>query len=112
MLLELARAFSFFLSMLSLYPVLVSAFFVPGKHWQERLSDSLLYVILAGCMCLISGLLFAHPSPANPEGDRLLTTLPIRLLFFALAGMAVLFALAWYLDLYFAPQLRHGCCRP
>jgi hypothetical protein len=112
MLLELARAFTFFLSMLSLYPVLVSAFFVPGKHWQERLLDSLLYVILAGCMCLISGLLFAQPSPANPDGDRLLTTLPMRLFVWTLVGMAVLFSLAWYLDVYFAPQLRHDCCRP
>jgi hypothetical protein len=29
-----------------------------------------------------------------------------------MVGMALLFALSWYLDVYFAPQLRHGCCRP
>jgi hypothetical protein len=111
MLLELSRALTFFLSMLSLYPVLVSAFFVPGKHWQERLLASLLYVVLAGCVCTISGLLFARPSPANPGGDALIKTMPVRLFFFALVGMALLFALTWYLDTYFAPQLRHDCCR-
>ena len=112
MLLELSKAITFFLSMLLLYPVLVSAFFVPGTHWQERLPASLFYVVLAGCVCLISGFLFAQPSPANPEGDALLKTLPVRMFLFALVGMGVLFALSWYLDVYFAPQLRHSCCRP
>jgi len=50
MLLELARPLSFFLSMLSLYPVLVSAFFVPGSRWEERLVGALLRIALAGCM--------------------------------------------------------------
>jgi hypothetical protein len=112
MLLELSRAITFFLSMLSLYPVLVSAFFVPGKRWEERLLLTLLYLVLAGCVCLISGLLFAQPSPAEPQGGPLFKTPPVRMFFFALAGMAVLFALSWYLDENFAPQLRHNCCRP
>jgi hypothetical protein len=112
MLLELGRALSFFLSMLSLYPVLVSAFFVPGKRWEERLLLAFLYVVLAGCTCLISGILFSRPSPANPQGETLMSTLPMRLFLWAMVGMALLFALSWYLDVYFAPQLRHDCCRP
>jgi hypothetical protein len=112
MLLELGRAFSFFLSMLSLYPVLVSAFFVPGKRWEERLLPALLYVVLAGCTCLISGLLFARPSPDSPQGESLLSTLPMRMFLWTMVGMALLFALSWYLDVNFAPQLRHDCCRP
>lgn len=112
MLLELGRALSFFLSMLSLYPVLVSAFFVPGKRWEERLWLAFLYVVLSGCTCLISGLLFARPSPDNPGGEALLSTLPMRIFLWAMVGMALLFALSWYLDVYFASQLRHDCCRP
>jgi hypothetical protein len=112
MLLELAKALIFFLSMISLYPVLMSAFFIPGTHWEERLLASLLYVVLAGCVCLISGLLFAHPSPANPEGDALIKTLPMRMFLWAMVSMAVLFALSWYLEEYFAPLMRHDCCRP
>jgi hypothetical protein len=112
MLLDLARALTFFLSMLSLYPVLVSAFFVPGTRWPERLLGSMLYVLLAGCMCLISGLLFARPSWANPNGERLTKTLPVRMFFCALVGMALLFLLSWYLEENFAPLMRHDCCRP
>jgi hypothetical protein len=112
MLLELGRPLSFFLSMLSLYPVLASAFFAPGQRWEERLLPAFLYVVLAGCTCLISGLLFSRPSPANPQGEPLMSTLPMRMFLWTMVGMALLFALSWYLDVYFAPQLRHDCCRP
>jgi hypothetical protein len=112
MILELARALSFFLSMLSLYPVLVSAFFTPGTHWQERLVLALLYVVLAGCACLISGLLFSRPSPSNPDGELLLSTLPVRMFLWTMVGMVLLFALSRFLEEYYVPMLRHGCCRP
>jgi hypothetical protein len=111
MLLELTRALSFFLSILSLFPVLGSAFFVPGSHWQERLAMSLMYVALAVCLCFASGLLFAWPSPANPHGQSLTSTLPVRMLLCALGGMAVLFAISWYLEEYYVPLLPHPCCR-
>jgi hypothetical protein len=112
MVLELSRALSFFLSMLSLYPVLVSAFFVPGSHWQERLALSLLKIALAACVCFLSGLLFSWPSPVNPDGQSLMTTLPVRMFLWTLAGMAVLFALSWFLEEYYVPLLPHRCCRP
>jgi hypothetical protein len=112
MLLELGRALSFFLSMLSLYPVLVSAFFVPGTHWEERLVLALLYVVLAACACLVSGLLFSRPSPSNPEGESLLSTLPVRLFLWAMAGIVLLFTVSWYLEEFYVPMLHHGCCRP
>jgi hypothetical protein len=113
MFLELTRTLSFFLSILSLYPVLVSAFFVPGSQWQERLEMSLSYIALAACVSFASGLLFCWPSPANPEtGRSLLSTLPVRLFFWAITGMAILFALSWYLEEYYLPLIRHDCCRP
>jgi hypothetical protein len=112
MLLEIGRALSFFLSILSLFPVLRSAFFVPGSHWQERLAMSLVYVALAACVCFASGLLFCWPSPANPNGKSLTSTLPVQMLLWALAGMTVLFAVSWYLEEYYVPLLPHPCCRP
>jgi hypothetical protein len=112
MLLELARTLSFFLSILSLYPVLVSAFFVPGSRWQERLEMALLYIALAACVCFVSGLLFSWPSAENPDGERLMSTLPVRLFLWAMAGMAILFAVSWYLEEYYVPLLRHDCCKP
>jgi len=113
MLLELARALSFFLSVLSLYPVLMSAFFVPGTSWKERLVKALLDVAFAACVCFSSGILFIWPSRTSPQsGQSLLASLPVRLFFLALAGMAILFALSWYMEENFAPLLRHDCCKP
>jgi hypothetical protein len=111
MLLELARPLSFFLSMLSLYPVLVAAFFVPGTRWEERLVGALLRIALAGCMCLMSGLVFSRPSVESPEGERLMSTLPVRIFIWSMVGMAVLFALSWYLEENFVPLMQHDCCR-
>jgi hypothetical protein len=111
MLLELARPLSFFLSMLSLYPVLVAAFFVPGTRWEERLIAAVLHIALSGCMCLMSGLVFSRPSPENPQGERLMSTLPVRIFIWAMVGMALLFALSWYLEENFVPLMQHDCCR-
>jgi cation transport ATPase len=98
--------------MLSLYPVLGSAFFVPGSRWQERLTLALLKVLLAASVSFASGLLFVYPSRANPaEGQSLLATLPVRLFFWAMAGMAILFAVSWFLEEYYVPMPPHGCCR-
>ncbi len=114
MLLELARTASFFLSLLSLYPVLMSAFFIPGTHWQERLAMALLRVVLAACICFASGLFFSWPSSRTRQAaDReatqpLLSTLPVRLFFWATTGMAVLFAVSWYLEEYFVPLALRG----
>ena len=108
MLLELLRPGSFLLSMLSLYPVLVSAFFVQGTRWEERVWMALLRLAVAGCLCFASGLLYRREA----QGERLLATLPVRLFFCGVGGMAVLFCLSWWLDAYYVPMLQHGCCRP
>ncbi len=113
MLLELVKPLSFFLSILSLYPVMLSAFFVPGARWEERLWLALLRVALAACVCFLSGLLYAwRPRSSTQAAEPLLATLPVRLFFWAVGGMALLFALSWWLDAYYMPLLRHGCCRP
>lgn len=113
MLFELGRALSFFLGMLSLYPVLVSGFFEPGSHWQERLVAALLRAALAGCICLASGLLFSCPSHGNAgAGQPLMSTLPMQLYLWAMAGMALLFVVSWYFETYYLPLLHHNCCRP
>lgn len=112
MLLELGRTLSFILSLLSLFPVLVSAFFEPGNRWQDRLAVIALNITLAFCVCFASGLLFSWPARTNPDaGQPLMSTLPVRLFFWAMAGMAVLFAVSWYLEAYYLPLIRHDCCR-
>jgi hypothetical protein len=112
MLLELGRMLSFVLSILSLYPVMMSAFFEPGSRWNERLTVILLNIALAACVCFSSGLLFSWPARTNPDaGQPLMSTLPVRLFFWAMAAMAILFAVSWYLEAYYLPLIRHDCCR-
>jgi hypothetical protein len=112
MLLELLRPLSFFLSMLSLYPVMLSAFFVPGSHWEDRLEMALLRVAFAACVCFASGILYAwHPRFSAEATEPLLSTLPVRLFFWGIGGMTLLFALSWWLDTNYVPLLRHDCCR-
>lgn len=102
---EAGKALSFILSILSLYPVVVCAFFVPGTRWEERLGMALVKVAMAGCICFASGLLFTRPPRAGRSGEPLMRTLPVQMFLWTLAAVAVLFALSWYLDAYYVPLL-------
>src|ERR1700761_3862258 len=102
MLLEMGKAVSLLMSILSLCAVLASAFLTPGARWEERLIASLLRIALAGCVCFASGLLFRT---AEPEDASVTQTLPVRLFFWALAGMTVLFVVSWYLEEYYVPLI-------
>ena len=102
MLLDLGRAVSFALSILSLDTLLDSAFFVLATTWEERLILSIARIGLAACMCFASGLLFRHST--SPEVP-LMRTLPVQLFFWTLFGVVLLFAVSWYLDVYYVPLL-------
>jgi hypothetical protein len=105
-LLELSRAIAFILSILSLYPVMLSAFFVPGTRWEDRLFLSMYRVAVAACVCFASGLLFAYRPRASVKAvATILTTLPVRLFLWAMGAMAVLFTVSWYLEEYYVPLL-------
>lgn len=112
MLLDLLRPLSFLAGILSLFPVLLSAFFVPGTHWEERLEMALLRVGFSAGICLLSGALYARQSDSS-SGRRqsVLSTLPVRVFLWALAGLSILFALTWYLDTYYMPIASRNCCR-
>ncbi len=105
MLFDIAKALSFFLSILSLYPVVVSAFFIPGSRWEDRMVLALARVGLAGCICLLSGILFARPWQPNHSAEQLLATLPVRMFLWTILGVAILFTLSWYFDVEFVPLL-------
>jgi hypothetical protein len=94
MLLEISQVLSFLLSILSLYWVTISAFFVPGSRWQDRLTLALLR------LALFSGLLFSWPARPRRRHQALVSTLPVQLFFWALAGIAVLFVSSWYIASY------------
>ena len=106
MILEIGKALSFFMSILSLCALLASAFFVPGAGWEERLSGSLLRIAVAGCVCFASGLIFQWAGRSVEHIDAsVMRTLPVRLFFWALLGMTLLFLLSWYLEEYYVPLL-------
>ena len=102
MLLEIGKAASLLMSILSLCALLESAFLVPGARWEERLAGSLLRVGLAACVCFASGLLFRSAECQPPPVMR---TLPVKLFLWALAGMTVLFVVSWYLEEYYVPLI-------
>ena len=99
MLLDLGKVVSFAMSILSLCALLDTAFFMPATRWEDRLVASLARIGFAGCVSLISGLLFHLSQPQMP----LYHTLPVRLFLWAIFGFSLLFALGWYLDAYYMP---------
>ncbi|HEV2325928.1 MAG TPA: hypothetical protein VGS10_18470 [Terracidiphilus sp.] len=104
--LELAKVLSFFLTLLALLEALNSAFFIPGASWQDRLAASLLRIGVAGCISFASGILFTMSARAQRfPVPTLLSTFPVRLFLWTLLGMAILFALSWYLDAWYVPLL-------
>ena len=96
--LELAKAVSFLVCILSLYWAGISAFFVPGAQWEERLWIAAFKLLAAAAVCFYSGMVFSWPSRTNPTAfQRLTATLPVRLYFWAVAAITVMFTLSWYL---------------
>lgn len=102
MLLDLGRALTFLLSILSLYALIDTAFFVTATSWQQRLLASITRVVLAACVSFFSGLLFHFHTNPNVPISR---TLPVRIFLWTLAAIIVLFTLAWLLDAYYVPLL-------
>ena len=101
MLLDLTRALSFLLSILSLYALVDSAFFLMATSWEQRLVASIVRVVLAACVCCFSGLLFHQQTPKVP----VTRTLPVRLFLWTFLGVSILFVVAWFLDTYYMPML-------
>src|ERR1700757_3427858 len=67
---------------LSLCVLLDTAFFVPATRWEDRFAASLVRILFAGCVCMISGLLFHISQPQVP----LARALPVRLFLWAMSG--------------------------
>jgi hypothetical protein len=105
MLLEIARPLSFFVSMFALYPVVVGAFFVPGSHWQDRLILALARMGLAGCLALVSGILYSRPWLYEDGMHKLMTALPVRIYLWTILGVGIMFLLSWYLEEFYVPYL-------
>ena len=98
MFLDLAKAISFFSSILALYHASIQAFFVPAARWEERLVMAAARLGFAACICFLAGFVFTWPARSNPDRfQRITTTLPVRLFFWSAGGIVVLFLCSWYL---------------
>ena len=95
--LEIAKAATFFASLLALYWTALSAFFLPGLDWQDRLLLALARLSLSAAVCLFSALIFRLPTPSNPDANQPLTAaLPLQLFFWAAPILALLVLASWY----------------
>jgi hypothetical protein len=99
---ELGRILFLILSVLSLYKLLGSAFFVPGSHWQARLAGAAISLGMATCVCLAGGLFFRF---TETRPLSLARTLPVQLYYWTVSGTVLLFLLSLYLEEYYVPYL-------
>jgi drug/metabolite transporter (DMT)-like permease len=104
---ELAKAAALILTILSIYALLGSAFFVTGSTWQHRILSSLETLTMTGCVCFASGLLFNLTTrPTRGHNNPPLTrTLPVQLFFWSLGGAVLMFLLSRYLEVFYVPLL-------
>ena len=104
---ELAKAVTLVLSIVSIYALLGSAFFVPGSPWQHRLLSSIETLAMTGCVCFASGLLFSltTQSATGKEGLPVTRTLPVQLFFWSLGGVVLMFLLSRYLEVFYIPLI-------
>ncbi|MGA7157210.1 MAG: hypothetical protein WBY53_10200 [Acidobacteriaceae bacterium] len=97
--LELAKALTFFASLLSLYWTALTAFFIPGTRWEDRLYLAVAKLAITAFICCFSGLIFRWPSRTNPDANQpLAATLPVRLFLWGAAAITLLFLTSWYLS--------------
>ena len=101
---ELGRLAALILSVISLYALLGSAFFILGSHWQLRLERSIATLGITTCVCFASGILFTlTESPAHQAS--LHRTLPVQLYYWGVGATVLLFLLSLYLEAYYVPYL-------
>jgi hypothetical protein len=96
--LDLAKAASFFFCILVIYRTAIHAFFDPGAPLHDRLLLALAYLFFAACASVFSGFIFTWPIRSNPDyGQRLISTLPVRVFLWASVAIVALFLSSWYL---------------
>jgi hypothetical protein len=99
---EFAKIGTLILSILSLYALLASAFFVPGSPWQARLLSSVETLAMSACVCFASGLLFSLTTRSEPPVTR---TLPVQLFWWTVGGAVLMLLLSRYLEVYYIPMI-------
>jgi uncharacterized membrane protein YdcZ (DUF606 family) len=104
---ELAKLAALILTILSIYALLASAFFVPGSPWNQRLLTSVETLAMTGCVCFASGLLFrlTNQSVNGQQEPPVTRTLPVQLFFWSVGATVLMFLLSRYLEVYYIPTI-------
>jgi hypothetical protein len=104
---ELAKVAALILTILSIYALLVSAFFVPGSPWHQRLLISIETLAMTGSVCFASGLLFrlTTQSAGGQKEPPVTRTLPVQLFFWSVGTTVLMFLLSRYLEVYYIPTI-------
>jgi cation transport ATPase len=97
MLVEVAKPLAFSLCILSLHGMFYTAFLNSAPDTAGRILDLLALAALAAAISFTSGLIFRDTSEGG-DGNRLISTLPVQLFFWASSTMLVLFLVSWYLE--------------
>jgi hypothetical protein len=107
MFLELAKFVSLLLSILSLDAVFHAAFMATASDLEQRLLPSLRMLLLAAAVCAGSGYIFrAWEQKLGRRNATLAASFPMQIFWWASGTMALLFAVAWFLQAYFLPYCR------
>lgn len=104
MVLELGRFVSLLAGIVSLHAVFYTAFLAPLIGLRERVVQSLDVLVLAGGVCLASGLIFRWwDRKARIQTPSTAATLPMRIFWWFSGGVVLMFAASWYLQTYYLP---------
>lgn len=95
MLLDLIRTMTCLGGVLIMAQALIGGLLTPGMLWQERLLFLAGRLVVAGCLCAASGLLFTFGDSSGMSKRRFRSTLPVRVLLWASLGVTTAFALSW-----------------
>ena len=98
MLRELLKPVALLMCILSQYAVFQAAFLEPAKDMQHRMLEALAMSGLAGAVSLLGGWIFRDGDLGIRRDARLAKTWPVQFYCWCSAGMAVLFAMAWYIE--------------
>jgi hypothetical protein len=96
---EVAKPVALLLCILSLYAVFHAAFLIPASELQQRITDSLERLALAGAIAFVGGALFYKSEPQRLSSNfRFSSTLPLRIFYWTTGAMLLLFLVSWYLE--------------
>jgi hypothetical protein len=104
MILELGKFVSLLAGIVSLHAVFYTAFLAPLNGMRERVFESLDMLVLAGGVCLASGLLFRRwDRKVGIEKSSIAASLPMKIFWWFSGVVVVMFAASWFLQTYYLP---------